>query len=76
MPLRMTGMTSGLDTDSIVSALMEAQTTKKTKVENKKTKLEWTQNIWTTAFIRILPERCVSSQATRPRRQHLPMLPY
>lgn len=46
MPLRMTGMTSGLDTDSIVSALMEAQTTKKTKVENKKTKLEWTQNIW------------------------------
>lgn len=26
---------------------MEAQTTKKTKVENKKTKLEWTQNIWT-----------------------------
>lgn len=47
MPLRMTGMTSGLDTDSIVSALMEAQTTKKTKVENKKTKLEWTQNIWT-----------------------------
>lgn len=47
MPLRMTGMTSGLDIDSIVSALMEAQTTKKTKVENKKTKLEWTQNIWT-----------------------------
>lgn len=47
MPLRMTGMTSGLDTDSIVSALMEAQTTKKTKVENKKTKLEWTHNIWT-----------------------------
>ncbi len=38
MPLRMTGMTSGLDTDSIVSALMEAQTTKKTKVENKKDK--------------------------------------
>ena len=28
MPLRMTGMTSGLDTDSIVPALMEAQTTK------------------------------------------------
>ena len=47
MPLRMTGMTSGLDTDSIVSALMEAQTTKKTKGENKKTNLEWTQNIWT-----------------------------
>lgn len=46
MALRMTGLNSGLDTESIVAALMEAQKTKKTKVENKKTKLEWTQTIW------------------------------
>ncbi len=46
MAIRMTGLTSGLDTESIVAALMEAQKTKKTKVENKKTKLEWTQSIW------------------------------
>lgn len=46
MAIRMTGLTSGLDTESIVAALMEAQKSKKTKVENKKTKLEWTQNIW------------------------------
>lgn len=46
MAIRMTGLTSGLDTESIVAALMEAQKSKKTKVENKKTKLEWTQTIW------------------------------
>lgn len=46
MAIRMTGLTSGLDTESIVGALMEAQKSKKTKVENKKTKLEWTQTIW------------------------------
>ena len=45
MAIRMTGLTSGLDTESIVAALMEAQKSKKTKVENKKTKLEWTQTI-------------------------------
>lgn len=44
--IRMTGLTSGLDTDSIVAALMSAQTMKKTKIENKKTKLEWKQEIW------------------------------
>lgn len=35
MPIRMTGLTSGLDTESIVNALMSAQRTKQTKVENK-----------------------------------------
>lgn len=47
MPIRMTGLTSGLDTESIVAALMEAQKAKKTKVENNKTKLEWKKDIWT-----------------------------
>ena len=42
----MTGMISGLDTESIVAALMSAQKTKKTKIENKKQKLEWKQEIW------------------------------
>ncbi len=47
MAIRMTGLTSGLDTESIVAALMEAQKAKKTKVENNKTKLEWKKDIWT-----------------------------
>ncbi|MDO4166529.1 MAG: flagellar filament capping protein FliD [Eubacteriales bacterium] len=46
MAIRMTGLNSGLDTESIVAALMEAQKAKKTKVENNKTKLEWKQEIW------------------------------
>ena len=41
MPMRMTGLTSGLDTESIVNALMSAQRTKQTKVENKKQKLKF-----------------------------------
>lgn len=46
MPIRMTGLISGLDTESIVNQLMSAQRTKQTKVENKKQKLEWKQEIW------------------------------
>jgi flagellar hook-associated protein 2 len=46
MGIKMTGMISGLDTDAIVKELMSAQTAKKTKVENKKTKLEWKQEKW------------------------------
>lgn len=46
MPIRVTGLTSGLDTESIVNQLMSAQRTKQTKVENKKQKLEWKQEIW------------------------------
>lgn len=46
MPIRMTGLASGMDTESIVNALMEAQKAKKTKIENNKTKLEWKQTIW------------------------------
>lgn len=46
MAIRMTGLNSGLNTESIVAALMSAQRTKQTKVENKKTKLEWKQEAW------------------------------
>lgn len=46
MAVRMSGMVSNLDTESIIAALMSAQTSKKTKIENKITKLEWKQDIW------------------------------
>lgn len=46
MPIRMTGLNSGLDTESIIAALMSAQRTKQTKVENKRTKLEWKKEQW------------------------------
>lgn len=44
--IRMTGLISNMDTESVVKQLMEAQRTKVTKIENKKTKLEWTQDKW------------------------------
>lgn len=46
MAIRMTGINSGLDTDSIIEALVSAQKAKVTKVENKLTKSEWTEDIW------------------------------
>lgn len=53
MPIRMTGLNSGLNTESIVAALMSAQRTKQTKVENKKTKLEWKKDIWSSLNTKI-----------------------
>lgn len=46
MPIRMTGLHSGLDTESIISALVEAKSTKKTKLIKEQTKLEWKQDAW------------------------------
>ena len=46
MGIRMSGLSSGLDTEAIVGALMSAQSLKKTKIERSKTKLEWTQTKW------------------------------
>lgn len=46
MPIRMTGMISGLDTESIISELVKAQKTKNKKVTDKQTKLTWTQEKW------------------------------
>ncbi len=46
MAIRMTGLISNMDTESIIKQLMSAQGIKKTRVENKKTKLEWEQDKW------------------------------
>lgn len=44
--IRITGMNSGLDTDSIIQELMKAQSLKKEKLEKSQTKLEWKQEAW------------------------------
>lgn len=46
MPIRMSGLASGMDTESIIKELMTAQRTKTTKIQNKITKLEWKQDKW------------------------------
>ena len=43
MAIRISGLTSGLDTDSIVQELVSAYSTKKENIEKKQTKLSWTQ---------------------------------
>ncbi|SCP97815.1 flagellar filament capping protein FliD [Anaerobium acetethylicum] len=46
MSIRMSGMVSGMDTDSIVKELVSAYSTKKTNLEKAQTKLEWKQDAW------------------------------
>lgn len=46
MGIRMSGLNSGLDTETIVNELMKAKRIKQTKIENKKSKLEWKKEKW------------------------------
>lgn len=46
MPMRVTGLTSGLDTESIISALVSSYNTKSEKYTKAQTKLSWTQEAW------------------------------
>ncbi len=48
MSMRLTGMVSGLDTDSLVQELVKVQKMQNKKVEDKKVTLEWKQDIWKT----------------------------
>ena len=44
--MRMTGLASGMDTESIVTKLMDVQRIKTTRIENSITTLEWKQDKW------------------------------
>lgn len=46
MAMRMTGMYSGMDTESIIQELVAAKRTKVDDVKKKQTKLEWKQDAW------------------------------
>lgn len=46
MAIRLSGMVSGLDTDSIVKELVSAYSTKKDNLVKAQTKLEWKQEAW------------------------------
>lgn len=48
MPIRLSGMSSGLDTDAIVQALVSSYSTTKTNLEKAQTKLSWKQDAWKT----------------------------
>ena len=46
MAIRITGMYSGLDTESIINELASAQSAKKNKLVKAQTKLSWKQDAW------------------------------
>lgn len=46
MAMRLSGLMSGMDTESIISQLVEAKKTKVDKTKKAQTKLEWKQDAW------------------------------
>lgn len=46
MPIRLSGMNSGLDTDALVKELVSAYSLKTEKYEKQKTKVEWKKDAW------------------------------
>ena len=46
MSIRLTGMASGLDTDTMVQELVKASSSKKESLEKSKTSLGWKQTAW------------------------------
>ncbi len=46
MPIRLSGLNSGLDTEALVSALVTSYSEKKKKYEKSQQKLSWTQDAW------------------------------
>ena len=53
MGIGLSGMISGLDTDSIVKAMVSGQQTKATKIENKITLNKWTTEAWSSLNTKI-----------------------
>lgn len=46
MGIKLSGMISGMDTDSIIKELMSAQSIKKENIEKNQTKLDWKEEKW------------------------------
>ena len=53
MPIRITGLISGLDTEAIISELVSAYRTKEEKYQKAQTKLSWKQDAWKDLNIKV-----------------------
>lgn len=53
MPIRITGLNSGLDTEAIISELVSAYRTKEEKYQKAQTKLSWKQDAWKDLNIKV-----------------------
>lgn len=54
MTIRITGLNSGLDTDSIIKELVSAYRSKGDKIKKQQTKLSWTQDKWKSLNAKVL----------------------
>lgn len=54
MTIRVTGLNSGLDTDSIIQELVSAYRSKGDKIKKQQIKLSWTQDIWKSLNAKVL----------------------
>lgn len=54
MPIRLSGLNSGMDTESIISALVSAKSIKIESVKKEQTKLSWKQEAWKSLNTKIL----------------------
>ena len=43
---RLSGLMSGMDTDSIITQLVSVRRTRVTKLTNEQTKMSWKQDLW------------------------------
>ncbi len=53
MPIRLSGINSGLDTDALVKELVSAYSLKTEKYQKEQTKIEWKQDAWKTLNTKI-----------------------
>ena len=60
MPIRITGLASGLDTETIISAMVSSYNYKTNKYKKAQTKLSWKQDAWTVSYTHLtLPTKQV-----------------
>ena len=61
MPIRLSGLSSGLDTESLVSALVSSYTLQKDNLVKAQTKLSWKQESWKTMnkYLQLLHRKIV-----------------
>ena len=60
MPIRLSGLSSGLDTESLVSALVSSYTLQKDNLVKAQTKLSWKQESWKIkVFTAFTQENCL-----------------
>ena len=60
MPIRITGLNSGLDTEAIISELVSAYRTKEEKYQKAQTKLSWKQDAWKDLNIKVRSRMIIS----------------